>query len=186
MNTNTNGKFYLLLTDLRRQYGARIPYKELLRTYHWKKKRDTIVQRDDNKCQTCGAMGTQPIEKDGKVSYESSEVEILITPDGHKIPRQRKNSHLKPTVLNVHHVHYKYKAQPWDYPDEDLITLCVTCHMKEHGFGDTQVVHKKFEYINNVKECEKCSGQGFIEFYSYNWFGLCFNCAGNGCVIEYK
>lgn len=32
------------------------------------------------------------------------------------------------TVLNVHHHYYDRGADPWDYPDDALITLCEPCH----------------------------------------------------------
>ena len=32
-------------------------------------------------------------------------------------------------VLEVHHFEYApYPGEPWDVPDSDLITLCMTCH----------------------------------------------------------
>lgn len=31
-------------------------------------------------------------------------------------------------TLNVHHKFYKKKAEPWDYEDWQLITLCEDCH----------------------------------------------------------
>jgi hypothetical protein len=31
-------------------------------------------------------------------------------------------------TLNVHHKHYKKRADPWDYEDGLLITLCESCH----------------------------------------------------------
>lgn len=36
------------------------------------------------------------------------------------------------SMLNVHHTHYIGKADPWDYPDESLMTLCNNCHIEEH------------------------------------------------------
>jgi len=33
--------------------------------------------------------------------------------------------------LHVHHI--KYTGKPWEAPDKDLITLCKTCHEKEHA-----------------------------------------------------
>lgn len=36
------------------------------------------------------------------------------------------------TQLNVHHKRYIYGVDPWDYNNEDLITLCVNCHREEH------------------------------------------------------
>jgi len=35
-------------------------------------------------------------------------------------------------LLNVHHKKYIYGKEPWDYPNELLITLCEDCHEEEH------------------------------------------------------
>ncbi len=32
------------------------------------------------------------------------------------------------TILNVHHSYYRRGAKPWEYDDDDLHTLCATCH----------------------------------------------------------
>lgn len=34
--------------------------------------------------------------------------------------------------LQVHHTYYSGGYNPWEYPDEDLITLCEVCHKKYH------------------------------------------------------
>lgn len=34
--------------------------------------------------------------------------------------------------LNVHHRHYVYGRQPWQYPDSNLVTLCERCHRRVH------------------------------------------------------
>ena len=36
-------------------------------------------------------------------------------------------------VLQVHHLKYINGKFPWEYPIEDLITLCKGCHAREHG-----------------------------------------------------
>lgn len=36
--------------------------------------------------------------------------------------------------LQVHHRSYISGADPWQYPDEFLITLCATCHKGEEHF----------------------------------------------------
>jgi len=35
------------------------------------------------------------------------------------------------STLNVHHKYYRFGAEPWEYPDEALVTLCETCHQEE-------------------------------------------------------
>ena len=39
-------------------------------------------------------------------------------------------------MLSVHHRHYLVGRDPWDYPDELLVTLCDTCHKKEEQAAD--------------------------------------------------
>lgn len=34
-------------------------------------------------------------------------------------------------TLHVHHRHYMTGRDPWDYPDDLLVTLCEVCHKKE-------------------------------------------------------
>ena len=36
-------------------------------------------------------------------------------------------------TLNVHHLQYRKGANPWEYDDNELVTLCEDCHRKEHG-----------------------------------------------------
>lgn len=38
----------------------------------------------------------------------------------------------KKTRLQVHHKYYESDKLPWEYPDKALVTLCSTCHKKEH------------------------------------------------------
>jgi len=40
------------------------------------------------------------------------------------------------STLNVHHKYYIYKKDPWDYPDELLVTLCEYCHKIEEEKKD--------------------------------------------------
>ena len=34
-------------------------------------------------------------------------------------------------TLHVHHKYYKKSKEPWEYPIEDLVTLCEDCHEEE-------------------------------------------------------
>lgn len=40
------------------------------------------------------------------------------------------------TTLHVHHRHYLPFRDPWDYPDDLLVTLCDPCHKKEEQAAD--------------------------------------------------
>lgn len=37
----------------------------------------------------------------------------------------------KESPLHVHHKNYVFGKDPWDYPNDNLITLCKSCHSKE-------------------------------------------------------
>jgi len=39
---------------------------------------------------------------------------------------------LEKKSLNVHHLAYYEGLEPWECPDDELITLCYNCHMKAH------------------------------------------------------
>jgi len=45
--------------------------------------------------------------------------------------------------LNVHHTYYLYKkTKPWLYPENSLITLCGTCHIKWHVENENVFLEK--------------------------------------------
>lgn len=39
--------------------------------------------------------------------------------------------------LNVHHKLYHSGIMPWEYSDDELVTLCDRCHKKQHGIKDS-------------------------------------------------
>lgn len=44
------------------------------------------------------------------------------------------------STLNVHHKHYHKGRAPWDYRDEELATLCETCH---ENIDETEAARKE-------------------------------------------
>lgn len=44
--------------------------------------------------------------------------------------------------LQVHHKIYIYGKNPWEYNDSQLITLCCSCHEKEHEIKKIKVKNK--------------------------------------------
>lgn len=54
------------------------------------------------------------------------KAEILIR-DNYTCQKCGAKSH-----LNVHHKEYEKNKLAWEYPNEDLVTLCQSCHENEH------------------------------------------------------
>ena len=52
-------------------------------------------------------------------------------------------------TLNVHHSYYRSGRDPWDYPDESLITVCEKCHAKIEAMR----VRFGIETASSVKRC---------------------------------
>lgn len=50
--------------------------------------------------------------------------------------------------LNVHHL--EYLEEPWDAPDNCLITLCKECHDWEHGRGDEMRLQSDLKFLKSV------------------------------------
>jgi 5-methylcytosine-specific restriction endonuclease McrA len=44
---------------------------------------------------------------------------------------------------------------PWDYDNETLISLCSTCHKKEHGIETKKKKKKKVEKPKSEKKTKK-------------------------------
>jgi|GEM_PF-3177802 len=42
----------------------------------------------------------------------------------------------KDKQLHVHHRYYVYKNDPWDYPNDALLTLCIDCHEEDECYKD--------------------------------------------------
>ncbi len=59
----------------------------------------------------------------------------------------------KDNTLNVHHKTYKKGAEPWEYNDENFITLCDDCHTSIHD-GIEEI---KMNMCNTLK-CEVLTG----------------------------
>ncbi len=54
----------------------------------------------------------------------------ILDRDGHKCVECGSNT----AGLHVHHLKYVRGRKVWEYGDEDLITLCRSCHGKIHLF----------------------------------------------------
>lgn len=179
----------------------KIPYYDYLRTLEWRKFRDEIVERDNNKCLNCGTepkIIEIPLTKIQNITNRED-----ITCAQFVITKKTNGAHLKlkvegldfePTIkllvptgfvskiwLEVHHTYYIKNHLPWEYESVDLKTLCRSCHQKEHDdinliqFTDITKTESSF-----VETCSKCNGTGHIPQYDYFRDGICFNCNGAG------
>lgn len=65
--------------------------------------------------------------------------------------------------LHVHHKKYIEGKNPWDYPDELLITICINCHRLIHRLA--------YSYVTTDTYCGvgKISGDEFI-IIPITWF----------------
>ena len=52
-------------------------------------------------------------------------------------------------TLTVHHLYYEKGKEPWDYPNQALITLCIDCHRQE---AEQQYETEK-ELIQVLRSC---------------------------------
>lgn len=74
------------------------------------------------------------------------KTEILVR-DNYTCQKCGAQSH-----LNVHHLSYEKGKLAWEYPNEQLITLCEQCHAKEHRttrpyVGEVYIYHHS-DYTN--------------------------------------
>lgn len=55
-------------------------------------------------------------------------------------------------TLHVHHEEYRWGADPWDYSDEKLTTLCFECHELQTQF-DRDLRECEKTLIENLRQC---------------------------------
>ncbi|MBD1395375.1 hypothetical protein [Mucilaginibacter glaciei] len=136
---------YINYFDLLADYdnSKKPTYKELITTYEWKTLRDSIVKRDGNKCSNCNSIASiwngsfyirKPTNEEQKASFIKHSLLIkdnsFFTPKFAVIAGVKDDS---PTILHVHHPYYILNFLPWEYPSEDLITVCHSCHTDIHN-----------------------------------------------------
>lgn len=88
----------------------------------------------------------------------------------------------KDKTLTVHHNYYEQNKNPWEYPDDSLMTLCEDCHkeaqittklLKE---SIKQTSYFDMEYIRGVVDITNNHGDEDGKFILTSWeyvYGLC-------------
>lgn len=176
-------------------------YKLLLETVEWARFRKKVLERDSNKCVICHREAESyfevetPVEEYEKLcreQYEQVASHFCITEEDHI--RAKKNP---PTVfltriiesvysLEVHHKLYFYDKLPWEYEMQYLISLCGKCHKDVH---ENNVI---YTYLDNkmtsrkeMRRCFKCHGTGYLPQYDHYLRGICFDCGGQGLILDH-
>lgn len=80
--------------------------------------------------------------------------------------------------LNVHHKYYQTGKEPWDYPDDALITYCSKCHEAEHAQVEIDWKDETGNLIQKLNPCSRCHSVGYFPEYQHINNGICFRCNG--------
>lgn len=67
-------------------------------------------------------------------------------------------------TLHVHHLCYKNNLKPWEYKDEDLITLCENCHKALHYIESCKEYGLE-TFIPVIKLLDNLITESFQEFF---------------------
>ena len=87
-------------------------------------------------------------------------------------------------TLHVHHKLYIENREPWQYKDENLITLCSDCHAEIHKIETTPLLSETGSVIySDLPICDRCDGRGELPQYKYYMNGICFKCHGSGVLF---
>lgn len=101
------------------------------------------------------------------------------------------------STLNVHHEYYRRDFQPWEYPDESLVTLCKPCHDRWHTektsfnawlakSGVSRVFLTGFckgrWLANGLLDGEACVADGVVLYSAIEVYGFSMGVAG--CPYE--
>lgn len=141
-----------------------VSYRGLLKDPNWLAKRNSILTRDHNTCQYCGASDR---------------------------------------YMQVHHLVYHEGAKPWEYDDDELITLCDKCHedvsetqknlydnflmarneLRNHGFSDA-VLYSMFSSI--MSALESVDNKNIISWNFKEIKDLLTTCASGGSYGDVK
>ena len=157
-------------------------YATLLNSDEWKAKKNTILKRDSYKCTKCNLPESTWVPHSG--ASGGRNVLIIENEPVTDFPKTVEIVN-NPIYLHIHHKFYvienRVLADPWDYKDEDLITVCNKCHEQIHREEKVPIYQRKlkeFVETNEYKLCPRCGGEGYLPEYSHVQNGICFKCEG--------
>lgn len=170
-------------------------YIELLQTNEWLNKRKKILERDKYSCMDCGIKDVtkEPCEytRNGIWTQElwfDRYTAFHICDDGKTVDgfEIQLDTPIEVPTFNVHHLKYIVGRKPWEYEDNVLITLCISCHEKRHKNKEIPIyIYREDGSLISIADlCLKCGGSGYISKYKYYMKGICFDCWGEGVIIN--
>lgn len=175
-------KEFVRYHDLK-QYNRFLTYAQLLTTIEWKEKRDEILKRDDYTCQVCKKPGSEDFLLKNKYFAIGTNTNYFIEKvDGKNILRSSPEIIFldRKYIMQIHHKVYILNKLPWQYDNNELITLCNWCHDDYHKNNEVEVYldQDKKILLRNLTPCYRCDGAGYIEQYSRIDNGVCYRCQG--------
>ena len=95
--------------------------------------------------------------------------------------------------LHVHHLSYTSGCNAWEYPNDNLVTLCNECHVKEHEdvySSKTSCVYGEFiqVYLEDMMALTQLASKGEMHIMLWLWKSSTFidsvNSMGNKIIIN--
>jgi len=86
----------------------------------------------------------------------------------------------KQKIMHVHHVYYIYENLPWEYEDDQLTTMCDSCHSEYHKHVKVKMYTRANGELKelNYTPCLRCNGAGHFHSFRHIQGGICFRCKG--------
>jgi 5-methylcytosine-specific restriction endonuclease McrA len=161
-----------------------IPYNRYLQTAEWQKRREEIFERDDYRCQQCQKIWNYRLIEfdvfDKEVKYKVKDRWIS---DKEYSDWRELMANEPITFLHVHHKLYYLNRLPWNYMDNELISLCSECHENLHKNNKIKVLDENNNAIK-VEYCDRCNGTGHLPQFNHIQAGICFKCDGERFKIR--
>ncbi|MCP1996679.1 hypothetical protein [Flavobacterium sp. HSC-61S13] len=193
---------YQVLLDYNK--GQHIPYGTLLLTKEWRRRRSKVIDNDKMTCQKCGVYANYQCFESYYLEMTDAEWKIMhlekkrlqlenivaLNLSGRSLELRmlfwRIIKFARPIgeriKLEVHHKLYYQDCLPWEYLDEELTTLCKSCHTKTHEEEKIPVYRSRGskEFLYNSYDCSRCGGSGILPEFKHVEKGICFSCNGRG------
>ena len=172
---------YVPIKEGDREFKPVSRYAQLLRSLEWQNRRKEILARDAHRCTDCKIGPTIQLWSRPVVGLET----LGLSDAGRWVVEPIFSK--EPVSLHVHHRLYVLERRPWNYPNDELVTLCDKCHLAEHERATIPVYLREIDlYVTkhpNIIVCPKCGGDGYLPHFNYYQAGVCFGCSGNCFVL---